>query len=70
MKLTILMGQTNQIIIQLIKGGGALTREKIMAVAQKFICIADESKFPDVIGEFPLPIDNTYGKKLYCKKNN
>ena len=45
--------------LQLIKGGGgALTREKIIAAAaQKFICIADESKFVDVLGEFPLPIE-------------
>ncbi len=43
----------------MIKGGGAaLTREKIVAaVAKKFICIADESKQVDVLGEFPLPIE-------------
>lgn len=39
-------------------GGGALTREKIVAaVAQKFICIADASKLVDVLGKFPLPIE-------------
>lgn len=39
-------------------GGGALTREKIVAaVAKKFICIADESKLKDVLGEFPLPVE-------------
>jgi ribose 5-phosphate isomerase A len=39
-------------------GGGALTREKIVAaVSKKFICIADESKLVDVIGKFPLPIE-------------
>lgn len=39
-------------------GGGALTREKIVAaVAKKFICIADESKKVDVLGNFPLPIE-------------
>jgi ribose 5-phosphate isomerase A len=39
-------------------GGGALTREKIVAaVARKFICIADESKLVDVLGKFPLPIE-------------
>lgn len=45
--------------LQLIKGGGgALTREKIIAaVAKKFICIADESKFVDILGDFPLPIE-------------
>lgn len=45
--------------LELIKGGGAaLTREKIVAAAaQKFICIADESKLVDQLGAFPLPIE-------------
>ncbi|HIJ21560.1 MAG: ribose-5-phosphate isomerase RpiA [Gammaproteobacteria bacterium] len=45
--------------LHLIKGGGgALTREKIVAaVADKFICIADESKLVGVMGEFPLPVE-------------
>lgn len=39
-------------------GGGALTREKIVAaVARKFICVADESKLVDVLGKFPLPVE-------------
>ena len=39
-------------------GGGALTREKIVAaVARKFVCIADESKLVDVLGRFPLPVE-------------
>jgi ribose 5-phosphate isomerase A len=39
-------------------GGGALTREKIVAaVARKFVCIADQSKLVDVLGGFPLPIE-------------
>ena len=39
-------------------GGGALTREKIVAaVARKFVCIADASKKVDVLGKFPLPIE-------------
>ena len=39
-------------------GGGALTREKIVAaVSRKFICIADESKLVGVLGKFPLPIE-------------
>jgi ribose 5-phosphate isomerase A len=39
-------------------GGGALTREKIIAAAsRKFVCIIDESKFVGVLGEFPLPIE-------------
>ncbi|GAW86538.1 ribose 5-phosphate isomerase A [Bathymodiolus platifrons methanotrophic gill symbiont] len=44
---------------QLIKGGGgALTREKIIAGAsEKFICIVDESKTVKVLGDFPLPIE-------------
>lgn len=45
--------------LHLIKGGGgALTREKIVAGAsRKFVCIADESKLVDVLGTFPLPIE-------------
>lgn len=39
-------------------GGGALTREKIVAaVAKKFVCIADESKLVPVLGKFPLPVE-------------
>jgi ribose 5-phosphate isomerase A len=39
-------------------GGGALTREKIVAaVARKFVCIADETKLVDVLGRFPLPVE-------------
>ena len=39
-------------------GGGALTREKIVAaVARKFICIADASKLVGVLGRFPLPVE-------------
>jgi ribose 5-phosphate isomerase A len=45
--------------LNLIKGGGgALTREKIIAGASdKFVCIADESKLVDVMGSFPLPVE-------------
>jgi ribose 5-phosphate isomerase A len=45
--------------LQMIKGGGAaLTREKIIAaVAEQFICIADESKLVDILGTFPLPVE-------------
>ena len=45
--------------LQMIKGGGAaLTREKIVsAVAEQFICIADESKYVSVLGRFPLPVE-------------
>lgn len=39
-------------------GGGALTREKIVAaVARRFVCIADASKRVDVLGRFPLPVE-------------
>ncbi|MCU7937567.1 MAG: ribose-5-phosphate isomerase RpiA [Candidatus Thiodiazotropha sp. (ex Dulcina madagascariensis)] len=45
--------------LNLIKGGGgALTREKIIAGAsKKFVCIADESKLVDILGSFPLPVE-------------
>lgn len=44
---------------QLVKGGGgALTREKIVAAAsRKFVCIVDESKLVKVLGAFPLPVE-------------
>jgi ribose 5-phosphate isomerase A len=43
----------------MIKGGGAaLTREKIVAdLAQRFVCIADESKLVQTLGAFPLPVE-------------
>jgi ribose 5-phosphate isomerase A len=45
--------------LALIKGGGAaLTREKIVAaVAKEFVCIADESKLVEQLGNFPLPVE-------------
>lgn len=45
--------------LEMIKGGGgALTREKIVAaVAKEFVCVADESKLVEVMGTFPLPIE-------------
>ena len=45
--------------LHLIKGGGgALTREKIVASAsRRFVCIVDESKLSDVLGSFPLPVE-------------
>ncbi len=45
--------------LHLIKGGGgALTREKIVAAAsKKFVCIIDETKMVDVLGTFPLPVE-------------
>lgn len=45
--------------LNLIKGGGAaLTREKIVAaVAKEFVCIVDDSKQVEVLGEFPLPVE-------------
>lgn len=45
--------------LHLIKGGGgALTREKIVAAASdKFVCIADDTKLVDMLGAFPLPVE-------------
>jgi ribose 5-phosphate isomerase A len=45
--------------LHLIKGGGgALTREKIVAAAsRRFVCVADHTKLVDVLGAFPLPIE-------------
>ena len=45
--------------LQMIKGGGgALTREKILAsVAAQFVCITDETKYVTTLGRFPLPIE-------------
>ena len=45
--------------LNLIKGGGgALTREKIVAaVSEQFVCIADESKLVASLGKFPLPVE-------------
>jgi ribose 5-phosphate isomerase A len=45
--------------LHLVKGGGgALTREKIVAAAsKKFICIIDDTKLVDVLGRFPLPVE-------------
>ncbi len=45
--------------LQLIKGGGgALTREKVLAgAAKRFVCIVDESKMVGMLGSFPLPIE-------------
>ena len=56
--------------LNLIKGGGgALTREKIVAaVADKFICIADESKLVSVMGDFPLPVEVIPMSVSYVKK--
>ena len=44
---------------QLVKGGGgALTREKIVAAAsRKFVCVVDDTKVVDVLGKFPLPVE-------------
>jgi ribose 5-phosphate isomerase A len=50
--------EINRVLAMIKGGGGALTREKIVAaVARKFVCIADESKLVDVLGRFPLPIE-------------
>lgn len=50
--------ETNRHLHLIKGGGGALTREKIVAAAsRKFVCIADESKLVDVLGKFPLPVE-------------
>jgi len=56
--------------LNLIKGGGgALTREKIVAATSKqFICIADDSKLVDVLGKFPLPIEVIPMASNYVKR--
>lgn len=50
--------EINPDLIMIKGGGGALTREKIVAsVAQKFVCIADDSKLVKTLGKFPLPVE-------------
>ncbi len=50
--------ETNRHLHLIKGGGGALTREKIVAAASKtFVCIADDSKLVDILGEFPLPVE-------------
>jgi len=56
--------------LNLIKGGGgALTREKIVAaVSNQFVCIADESKLVSVLGVFPLPVEVIPMSANYVKR--
>ena len=55
--------------LNLIKGGGAaLTREKIVAASDKFICIADDSKLVDTLGAFPLPVEVIPMAKSYIAR--
>ena len=50
--------EINEHLYMIKGGGGALTREKIVAaVARKFVCICDASKFVSVLGKFPLPVE-------------
>ena len=50
--------EVNRSLAMVKGGGGALTREKIVAaVTRTFVCIADESKLVDVLGRFPLPVE-------------
>ena len=45
-------------MVETLGGGAALTREKIVAsLAKTFICIADESKLVQTLGQFPLPVE-------------
>lgn len=56
--------------LQLIKGGGAaLTREKIVAAcAEEFVCIADQSKWVDTLGRFPLPVEVLPMARTYVER--
>ena len=50
--------EVNHTLSMIKGGGGALTREKIVAaVSRTFVCIADGSKLVDVLGKFPLPVE-------------
>ena len=50
--------EVNKYLHMIKGGGGALTREKILAHnSEKFICIIDESKKVDILGKFPLPVE-------------
>lgn len=50
--------ETNRYLHLIKGGGGALTREKIVAaVSKKFVCIVDDTKLVDILGKFPLPIE-------------
>jgi ribose 5-phosphate isomerase A len=50
--------EVNEYLFMVKGGGGALTREKIVAaVARKFVCICDASKLVGVLGKFPLPVE-------------
>jgi ribose 5-phosphate isomerase A len=50
--------EVNEHLYMVKGGGGALTREKIVAaVARKFVCICDASKLVGVLGKFPLPVE-------------
>lgn len=50
--------EVNEYLYMVKGGGGALTREKIIAaVAKKFVCICDSTKWVPVLGRFPLPVE-------------
>ncbi|KAF0282320.1 ribose-5-phosphate isomerase RpiA [Spiribacter roseus] len=53
--------------LQMIKGGGgALTREKVIAaIARRFVCIVDESKWVRALGDFPLPVEVVHMARSY-----
>ena len=56
--------------LEMVKGGGgALTREKIVAaVADKFICVCDESKLVTTLGKFPLPVEVIPMARAYVER--
>lgn len=50
-------------------GGGALTREKIIAAAsRRFVCIIDDSKLKGVLGDFPLPVEVVPMARAYISR--
>jgi ribose 5-phosphate isomerase A len=50
--------EINEQLAMIKGGGGALTREKVVAaVSQSFVCVADQTKLVSVLGKFPLPVE-------------
>ena len=61
--------EVNRSLAMIKGGGGALTREKIVAaVARKFVCIADQSKLVGTLGKFPLPVEVVPMARRYVER--